>query len=475
MEKLVDLSADCSDVLVAIQEMIPFEKLRATLKHFTSTIRLVGFQTIQPIVTAYSTDEAEESSRSLATVAKEAELWKECFPYAIKTDGKEYTSSLLQSLTLFMDRLSNVESASLAAKRVETGSSSVKAGAPLPLLHSFVVDFLIFDVAVRQTAYPASVKEKESFASELLDCLLAFASRDPRLISKNVAVYERNRRPSESETAKKMLEALLSKEGLASPFALLHSVWDGSRSSSFRFLSRLVVVAQANELDIAPEYSSASVRNSMMARAVYLASSPRQRESDTGARVLAFLNLSLVNDDERWAHLGSLIDILDSRLTSMKDLLSSLLTGQIDASDGGSRLPLAHGLIQSLQLVLEHMERFSQKAEDDDARWKLELFQRMGQIFCRAIQVSLAVVADIKEGSMIEGMDEDMIAATGGESEKEGTPLNVNTGAIGANGTFSTINPTKEDEHRRRIATQRIVVSRKSRSSILPTFCKCAY
>jgi hypothetical protein len=174
---------------------------------------------------------------------------------------------------------------------------------------------------------------------------------------------------------------------------------------------------------------------------------------------LAFLNFSLVGDNERWLHLGSLIDLLDTRLTNMKNLLTVLLSGQMDPSDGGTQLPLAHGLIQSLQHVLGHMEISYDKLEDDNAPRRQEMCQKMAEIFCRAIQVSLAVVADVKDGSIIEGMDEDMITATDGGSET-GTPLNVNTGAIGANGTFSSINPTEEVELRRRIAIQRIVVSR---------------
>jgi hypothetical protein len=269
MEKLVDSSSECLDLVVAIKKLVSVEKLRSALKHFTSTIRLVGFQTIQSIVAAYS----PQDSMGLSTISQEVELWEECFPYAIKTDGKEYKSSLLQCLTGFMDRLSNVESAYIGSEA--SGGESIAETDGLPLLHSFVVDFLIFKVAVQQAAYPASISEKEAFASDLLGCVLAFASRDPRFVPRNVAAYERKQRPSESVAAKRVLEALVNREGLASLFSLLHSSWDGSRSSSFRFLSRLVLVAQAKQLDFAPEYTAASVRDGMMGLSCFLAATAR--------------------------------------------------------------------------------------------------------------------------------------------------------------------------------------------------------
>ena len=70
----------------------------------------------------------------------------------------------------------------------------------------------------------------------------------------------------------------------------------------------------------------------------------------------------------------------------------------------------------------------------------------------------MTVVANVKAGTLIDGMDEDLVAQSDEMSEQTGTPLNVNTGAIGANGTFSSINATRKEEHDKRIAIQRIVV-----------------
>jgi hypothetical protein len=85
----------------------------------------------------------------------------------------------------------------------------------------------------------------------------------------------------------------------------------------------------------------------------------------------------------------------------------------------------------------------------------------MIEVYCKSIQLSLAVVADVRDGEMIEGMD-DQIALRGDESkaskanDSRSTPLNVNTGAIGANGTFTKLT---NSETERRLAIQRIVVS----------------
>jgi hypothetical protein len=286
---------------------MPSAKLKAALKHFDSTIRLVGFQTIWPVIAVAGQD-------VLTTIDLEIELWRESFPYASVPEGKEYTSSLLQCLTVSLDRISNEEATSLDIKLGTAGEGDTGSAVGLQRLLSFAVDFLVFDVAVRRAGYPGSTGEKEAFAIEVLECVNAFASRDPRFVSKNVAVYERKRRASEADAATKIIEAMLSRECLATLFSLLHSPWDGARSTSFRLLSRLILVGHANKLSLAAEFASAANRSSMMARGVFLASSPRQRESDAGARVLAFLLFSLKDEGSRWEYIRDVVALLGTRL-----------------------------------------------------------------------------------------------------------------------------------------------------------------
>ena len=276
----------CAEFIEAIASYMPIVELRAALKHFTSNIRLVAFQTIRPVVFAHQIRQ-NVSFGSLEAIDQEIRFWMEAFPYAIKSEGKEYKSMLLQCLTSFLDRISSAESTPL--EKTQPGelvdcSGGCISSFPLMRLHSFVEEFLIFKVAVQQAAYPGSVAEKEAFAIDLLGGILDFASRDYNFVPRNVAVYDRRRVPAESEAATKMIEALLSREAVSALVSLLHSTWDGTRSAAFRLLSRLVVVGQANNLPIAPEYTSIPNRLGMEARGVYLG----KRLNDCAYYVLSF-------------------------------------------------------------------------------------------------------------------------------------------------------------------------------------------
>lgn len=452
--------------MASIKAHFSLAVLRSALRHFSSTIRLVAFQAIRPIVLASL---SEEASSPLGTITQELDLWKECFRFAIKADGKEYRSSLLHCLTSFIDRISN-EEAALNEGTLRISDSGNRSFAPvtLPVLHSFVVDFLIRNVVVQKAAYPGSVAEKETFSIELLECILSFVSRDfgvanKAMISKSGAVYDRRRRDSENLTAKTVIEALLENEVVAALFSLLHSMWDGIRSSALHLLFRLILAAQANKLGVAPELLSARNRRGMEARAIYLASSPRQREADTGARILAFLTASLGEESDREKYMDKYIALLEERLAAMKEMLGVLLLGKLGSrSGGGTRLPLAHGIIHSLRLIVEHNAVVSTHSQTLLSANMNGSYKKMAAMFCWAIQISLSVVADIKEGSLIDGMDENFVMSneTVGDSVESATPLNVNTGAIGANGTFSSVKVADSDQQTRRIAVQRVVVSR---------------
>jgi hypothetical protein len=53
-------------------------------------------------------------------------------------------------------------------------------------------------------------------------------------------------------------------------------------------------------------------------------------------------------------------------------------------------------------------------------------------LFFRALRVSLAVVADVKNSKIVNGIDEEIIS----EIEDNRSIMMVNTSAIGANGIF---------------------------------------
>ena len=445
-----------------IASCVPEETLRLALTHSLAPLRLVAFQSLESVVTSYG-----------QTVEKEAEFWQFAFPYAVKTtESKEYTSTILQCLSAFLDRFSAAEADE--SKEHEEADISV-----MPKLYSFVVRFLMNEVILKKGAYPGTVADKEGFSVALLECILAFTTQDQsyssdNCVAKHGIIFNRRRRPVEISTMTEILKAALDVEVLAVLFALLHSIWDNTRAIAFRALSKLVVAGEAHDLQLPTEYNSVESRYCMERRAVYLASSPRQREADTGARMLAFLYISLPSPKERAAYLTSLVNLLEERLSCMKAKLSIILSGPSadypsgDKLEDGSNLPLAHGIINSIRLAIEHnrvlrKHQMCLDVDTDDA-----LYRRMTTIFCQALQVSLAVVADVRKGEVIEGMDEDDILGQDDRPPKKmksgSAHLNVNTGAIntsaiGANGIFSSVNAAEQNEAERRFAVQRVVVS----------------
>jgi hypothetical protein len=82
----------------------------------------------------------------------------------------------------------------------------------------------------------------------------------------------------------------------------------------------------------------------------------------------------------------------------------------------------------------------------------------MTEIYIQALQLSLSIVADIRDGESVDGIDEDGLLMSSVVPSKDPTPLNVNTGAIGANGTFSSVARKNGKESKSRLSMQRIVV-----------------
>ena len=392
-------------------------------------------------------------------IAKEAEIWRFAFRYAAKTtESREYTSSLLHCLFGFIDRFliaeSNLTQGSLGTEVPVLGNMP-----GLPKVTSFVKDFVIHDVIARKGAYPGAVHEKEGFCISLLEGILTFATQDQshasdNSLTKNGVIFKRRRRKIEVDAMADVVGSLLSREVFAALFALLQSQWDSTRKNAFRFLTKLVSVAQTRNMPLPAEYSLKYRRIALLSRGIYLASSPRQRESDTGARMVAFLHISLTSGDDRANFMTELADLLELRIDCMKDKLAMLLSSgndnaaESDASIDGSDLPLGHGIIQAIRLAIK---------SDSPSDIREDLYCRISILFCRALQVSLSVVADVKDGELLDGIIETGVSST--SRDQGSTPLNVNTGAIGANGLFSSVNMNGEGELRRRLAVQRVVVS----------------
>ena len=423
------------------------------LTHSSASIRLVAFQSLEPVVASYS-----------QSMEGEAEMWRYAFPYAVKTtESKEYTFSLLQCLLTFLDRFSTFEAVDVME------DSNQKPPKILPKLHAFVSSFLINYVVVKRGAYPGTVADKEGFTIALVECILAFVTQEQSYssasgVARNGILFSRRRRPAEIITMEKMLECLLCRETFSSLFGLLHSIWDQTRSGAFRCLSGLVIAAQTKGIKLPSEFNASEERAAFMARGLYLASSPRQREADCGARIMAYLYLSLDSENERDNYLSSLVDLLECRLGSMKDELKAIMKGSQNDQD----LPLAHGIIQAIRLAVAHRRLLRQHKIAGSEKINSSLFERMIEVHCQGIKVSLAVVADVRDGEVIEGMEDEIGTKQSGKNVSGSTPLNVNTGAIGANGAFSSVSAKNEHENKERLAIQRIIVSIVYAIQVLP-------
>eukprot|EP00536_Pseudo-nitzschia_multiseries_P014348 jgi/Psemu1/246033/estExt_Genewise1.C_6880008 len=422
------------------------EKFRFALVHSMPFIRIVAFRAMRCVVSSYGITDG---------IQEEVAMWRYALPYSIKTnESKEHLSNFLQCLANFLDRLSVWE-----AGNTDTDASTCGL---LPLFHSFAVEFLIDDVVLNKGSYLGTIADKEVFAVSLLDCLLAFALQDESYSGENTtmkknAVFNRKRLPNEEATMNEILKSLARREVLSSLFALLHSIWDGTRAVTFKYLSKLVVACQSRNVTLAKEYRDEIERKSILARGIYLASSPRQRESDTGARMLGFLYASTAGRTGKETFLRNIVNLSMDRVSSMKHTLNDILSGNSTSTDG-SCLPLAHGLVHATRLCIEHDESERKLLSVTSNEINVNLNESMIEVFCKALQLSLSVVADVRDGETIDGIDEETLFATSSAQDGDSTPLNVNTGAIGANGTFSSVSAADLEEAKARLAMQRVVV-----------------
>jgi hypothetical protein len=420
------------------------DRFRFALVHSQPFIRIVAFRAMKCVVSSYVTTRGLE---------EEAEMWRYALPYSIKTnESKEYLSNLLQCLSNFLDRLSTWESGINADSGCEN----------LPIFQSFVVEFLIDDVILAKGSYSGTIADKEIFGVSLLGCLLAFSLQDEcygadNTILKKNAVFNRKRTLKEETAMDEILKALLRRDVLSSLFGLLHSIWDNTRAVTFQYLTKLAVASQSRKVALAKEYRDEDQRRYILARGIYLASSPRQRESDTGARMICFLYASLPERSEKDSFLSTIVGLSTDRVSSMKGTLNEIILGN-SASTDGSCLPLAHGLVHAIRLCIDHDKSARRLLSKTSNVNNVNLNESMIEVFCKALQLSLSVVADVRDGEAIDGIDEEALLVTSDTKESDSTPLNVNTGAIGANGTFSSVSSTNMDEAKARLAMQRVVV-----------------
>ena len=119
----------------SVATLLPIGRLQYALAHSSPTIRVAALQVMESVVATYSPspagaaavgdDDDSDYDGSYQTAQRELELWKQTLPFAVKTEGKEYISSVLQCLFTFLDRLSLSEAA--AACEAEHNANSANA------------------------------------------------------------------------------------------------------------------------------------------------------------------------------------------------------------------------------------------------------------------------------------------------------------------------------------------------------------
>jgi hypothetical protein len=428
----------------AVAASVPLQSLCAALIHPLSSIRVAALQSMNQLVESYHGDTVDSE---LVTAKQEILLWKYMLPFAVKTEGKEYLSVVLECLVSFLDRLLLLVEAQFVCSREDVCSGSIEA-----LLNSFISEFLLKDM-LRFLGYPGTTADKESFLLSMLEHICPFAARDcscvnRKLLSEGGMV---DATKNEGQTAKAQVRSsLLSPEVFASLFSVLHSIWDVPREIAYKlFLSLLELAHQETVPHLMSNVAPGDSRPSLLERGLMLASSPQPREADTGSRILALLCHALPSTSDKLLYVAQIIGLLGDRLESMKTYLTTIETDETGLSEC-SALPLAHGLAHSLQLVVENDSMFLGELDALTS----SLLTRMIEVFIRALQLALVVVADMREGEDVEGMEFDLALS---ECQKSIT-TKVNRGALGANGIFSSVKRVSEDEARVRMVSQRIVV-----------------
>lgn len=499
----------------SIRRGLPLDSaVKVALRHEVPTIRLAAFQVIDTVLCTYdicsnSCIGSKMTTTPMYFIEIEVELWRDYLPYALKCSDKEYLSQLLRCLTSLLNRLSsaqleNEEDDGRKMSTMTTREGGINSTSNKNLLKNFVIDFLLNDIFVKQAAYPGTVLEKERFALSMFKCLISFVSQggdgndttDSRptynnnititaaatnetIQRKKITRAKRKLHPKQQMWLIDITKAMLLDNVILTLVSLLHSMWDASRIFAYELICDLVHYSKGmkkDDVQLPSLLSSDGSRELIYARAIHLASSPRQREADTGARILAILCITLANNEEQFQYVEIFCTLLTDRLRMMKSALGIALGGGANEVDNNgtsplsSNLPLAHGLIQSLKLMIEYVS-FNPRQPDVH-----KLFERMVATCCRAIEVSLTVVADLKDDTSKEvesSGDEDRSKEDQNQNlgwkdarlEKGCTPLNVNTGAIGANATFASVTSSDSRDEMARFVTQRVVVSVKCRNS----------
>ena len=430
-----------------IRRVLGQNEFENALRHNNPDIRLAAFRSLEVVV--LSLHQVQENCDNIKAQYEtemdlddkapldysKVEYWKKNLRYAVKVADKGYILHLLASAMHLADRLLS-----------ENPS----------LFDDFVVEFLIKSIFLDLT-YPGTVSVKEEFGLQLVEHIFALVR----------TVEQSPQKPSglQRNAVERVKLALLSEDILNSLHNLIHSSWESTRTNSFQFLCKLLIMSKRSNIPLPLSWNAYSSIDILKLRAMHLTSSPRPKEADTGARILAML--SMIDTDLCL----ELVNRLDERLavmqSSLRTFLSHTLFSGVSSSSESktnvgtvlstspTNLPLAHGFMLALRLTIEC--NISNNSTLD--------FQRVSVLCNQAIEISLVVVADIiDDPADEESADKNawktvLSSRVSSSSRNDGIPLNINTGALGANASFASIKFSSTEDSDRRALTQRIVVS----------------
>jgi hypothetical protein len=432
VQKLLKQSLGSQVLRHEISKSVTFSLLKTALIHESSRIRLVAFQTIGAIILSLSSEESSTKSNEYL-IMEEMNLWTEALPYSYNCSERDYLISLNSTLKHFLHRIAESDCVSNTS-----------------ILENFI-DACLGNLFCKQ-GYPGTIPEKESFALKMIETIIDFTTgqKDDK---------RETRRVVEASSISKILAQLVSTDVLCTLLSLLHSMWDATRESSFTCICRIIDIAQEEDLKLPENLIAHESLKSLQARATHLSSSPRQREADTGAKLLTILCLILPSRQEQIVYFDELSTFMGKRLELMANSLGVTLNPGNEKDKCASnviekQLPLAHGFVQALRLIIE--SKMLEVGTDT-----CNSFTRLAKLCCRAIEISLVVVADIDD----QNLENENISASSHRwqsirAKKSGsTPMNINTGALGANASFASSMPVDDEEMLDRLSIQRIMVS----------------
>lgn len=258
-----------------IAEFLPRETFTNALSHNFDDIRLAALTalTISP-------------SKSIPISPSSLTLLYENLPFSFKSSSPNYLSTLCDLLSSILGRL------------------------PKEKQHDFLS--FIVNTLVTKNLYPSTVFDKETFALHIFNKFLTPSNKS-----------------GEFNTSAAVLPLLCSPKAFAAIFSRLDSEWDRARDLTSVIMKKIIQL-KPNPLP------SKLVCPTTFSRALFLASSPRSRESDSGANLLLLLYISSTTPQ---TFVSELTSILVSRVDAMSEALMN-----INSAFDGQQLPLAHGL-----------------------------------------------------------------------------------------------------------------------------------